>query len=98
MGKVNKDIVEGLKGLLKGVVESIVDEPSKVHINVVPAAYRLLAELHTDPDDVGQVIGRKGTVVGSIRTILAAFGGKHGIKVDLSYVTEREKDAANGRY
>jgi predicted RNA-binding protein YlqC (UPF0109 family) len=97
MAKISACVVDDLKNLLGGLVQSIVDDPSKVHVNVIPASYRLLAELHTDPEDVGQVIGRRGSVVGSIRSILTAYGGKHGIKVDLSYVTEREKDAKRER-
>jgi predicted RNA-binding protein YlqC (UPF0109 family) len=50
----------------------------------------VLVELHTDAADVGQVIGRQGGVIGSIRGILSAYGGKHRIRVDLDYVTEQK--------
>ncbi len=89
--KITREIIDSLKDVLIGMVSSIVDHPEKVEVNVVPASYRLLAELHTDGNDVGQVIGKSGHVVESIRSILAAYGGKHGIKIDLDYVTEQEK-------
>lgn len=94
MGKqqrVGPEVVEALKSILVGIVSGIVDHPDEVHVNVVPASFRLLSELHTSPDDVGQVIGRSGYVIDSIRKILSAYGGKHGIKIDLDYVTEKEK-------
>ncbi len=92
--KVTKEVIEGLRELVHGLVAPIVDHPDAVEINVVPASYRLLAELHTNNGDVGQVIGKNGHVVESIRNIIAAFGGKHGIRVDLDYVTEQEKLAS----
>ena len=89
--KINREVIDSLKDVLTGMVTSIVDNPDKVEVNVVPASYRLLAELHTAGQDVGQVIGKNGHVVDSIRSILSAYGGKHGIKIDLDYVTEQEK-------
>jgi predicted RNA-binding protein YlqC (UPF0109 family) len=47
-------------------------------------------ELHTDASDVGQVIGRQGSVISSIRGLLSAYGGKHRIRVDLDYITEQK--------
>ena len=92
MGKrVTKEVIDALKSVVHSMVSSIVDNPDSVEVNVVPASYRLLAELHTHPDDVGQVIGRSGSVIAAIRTILAAHGGRAKIKVDLDYVTEHDK-------
>ena len=89
--RVDRGTMDSLKEMLVGIVSGIVDNPESVDVNIVPASYRLLAELHTHKDDVGQVIGKSGHVVESIRSILSAYGGKHGIKVDLDYVTEQEK-------
>jgi predicted RNA-binding protein YlqC (UPF0109 family) len=89
--RVTKEVIDGLRELVGSMVSSIVDHPEQVEVNVVPASYRLLAELHTCPDDVGQVIGRSGAVIAAIRTILAAHGGRSKIKIDLDYVTEHDK-------
>ena len=89
--KISKETVESLRQMLIGIVQGVVDHPEDVHVNIVPASYRLLAELHTNVSDVGQVIGKSGHVVDSIRSIISAYGGKHGIKVDLDFVTEQEK-------
>ena len=87
---ISQDTLDGIQVLLKSVVCGIVDNPDSVEVSVVPASYRVLVELHTDASDVGQVIGRQGGVIGSIRGILSAYGGKHRIRVDLDYVTEQK--------
>lgn len=89
MGKsITQDTLDGLRGLVTAMVKSIVDNPDAVEVVVVPASYRVLVELHTAASDVGQVIGRQGSVVDSIRCLLSAYGGKHRIRIDLEYVTD----------
>jgi predicted RNA-binding protein YlqC (UPF0109 family) len=93
MGKsISQDTLDGIRALLAPAVQSIVDHPEAVEVVVVPASYRVLVELHTSPDDIGQVIGRQGSVVDSIRCLLSAYGGKHRIRIDLDYVTEQRRD------
>lgn len=88
---IKEEIVDDLKELIEHIVEEIVDHPDDVKVNLVPASYRLLVELHTNDDDVGQVIGQGGHVVIGIRSILSAFGGKNRIQTSMDYVTERKK-------
>ena len=87
---ISQETLDDLRDLLEGIVSGIVDDPDSVEVVVVPASYRVLVELHTNAADVGQVIGRRGSVVESIRCLLSAFGGKHRIRVDLDYVTEQK--------
>lgn len=72
------------------IVRHFVDHPDLVEVNVRPGAYRLAVELYTHQDDVGQVVGRNGYLSTSLRAFLAAFAGKHRIKIDLDYVTEED--------
>ena len=88
---ITQETLDGLRELVSGIVKGIVDNPDSVEVAVVPASYRVLVELHTNAADVGQVIGRQGSVVESIRCLLSAFGGKHRIRIDLDYVTEHRK-------
>ena len=87
---ISQETLDGLRDLLSSVVKGIVDDPESVEVVVVPASYRVLVELHTNAADVGQVIGRQGSVVESIRCLLSAFGGKHRIRIDLDYATEQK--------
>ena len=88
--RISRETVDSLKSMLTGMITGIVDHPDEVEVTIVPGSYRILAELHTNPDDVGQVIGGRGFVVEAVRSMLAAFGGKNHVKVDLEYVTEQE--------
>lgn len=90
--RVSRSNSSDAKQLVYDILTKVVDHPDGVHVNVIPGSYRMLIELHTDPADVGQVIGRQGTVISSIRTLLAALGGKHKIRCELEYVTESEND------
>ena len=91
MKQITRNHTEGLRNLVVTMVKSIVDSPDEVQVNVVPSQFRLIVELHTSPKDVGQVIGKSGHVVSAIRSILTAHGGREGLKVDMDYITERNK-------
>lgn len=92
---VTKETREALRQLVIHIVEEIVDHETDVEVNIVPATSRLVVELHTNPNDVGQVVGRDGAVVTGIRAILSAFAGKNRIGVDFDYVTDQEKRASS---
>lgn len=87
--KITREHMDNLNALTVGIIRAVVDSPSEVEVNIVPSAYRLIVELHTAPKDVGQVIGKEGKVVSAIRTLLAAHGGREGLKIDMDYITEK---------
>ena len=97
MSNITNETVEKLRSLIDHIVREVVDNDGDVEVNIVPASYRLLVELHTNENDVGQVIGQGGHVVVGIRSILAAFGGKNGLQVTMDYVTEQEKNGGRDR-
>lgn len=92
--KITKAHMVTLSEFTVNLVRAVVDSPDAVEVNIVPSAYRLIVELHTAPADVGQVIGKEGKVVSAIRTLLAAHGGREGLKIDMDYATEKQ---ARGR-
>ena len=89
MGKaaISDDVRDAVMAIM-GIVEHLVDHPESVEVNLRPGACRLGVELYTDPDDVGQVVGRNGYLGTSLRAFIAAVAGKHKVKIDLDYVTE----------
>ena len=97
MERISTETRDELKGLLYDIVRRIVDNPDDVSVNVIPSSYRLLAELYTNMADVGQIIGKNGHVITSIRSLVTAFGGKHRCRVELDYVTEQEKERVRGQ-
>ena len=87
--KITQRHLQTLRDLVSTIVRGIVDSPDRVEVNIVPSQFRLIVELHTSETDVGQVIGKNGHVVSSIRSILTAHGGREGLKVEMDYITER---------
>lgn len=89
--QITRTHTDNLRNLVITIVKAIVDRPGEVEVNIVPSQFRLIVELHTSPDDVGQVIGKSGHVVSAIRSLLTAHGGREGLKVEMDYITERNK-------
>ena len=89
--QITRDHIDNLKNLVSTIIKQIVDNPDNVEVNIVPSQFRLIVELHTDKNDVGQVIGKSGHVVSAIRSILTAHGGREGLKVEMDYITERNR-------
>ena len=89
--QITQKHTQSLRNLVTTIVRGIVDNPDSVEVNIVPSQFRLIVELHTSDGDVGQVIGKNGRVVSSIRSLLTAHGGREGLKVEMDYITERNK-------
>jgi predicted RNA-binding protein YlqC (UPF0109 family) len=90
--KIDKLMVDKVGEFLSFMVKQLVDHSDNVQVDVIPATYKVMVELHTNPEDVGQVVGRKGVVIGSIRNLMYAFAGKHGMQIDLQYITEQQNN------
>ncbi len=88
--QITQSHIDGLRELIEVSVTKIVDHPSNVKVDIVSGRYRLIAELHTHIKDVGQVVGKNAAIISSLRTFVAALGGKHGIPMNLDFVTEKD--------
>ena len=71
------------KDLIEYIAKSLVDDPSKVHVNVVEGEKSTILELRVAEDDIGKVIGKQGRIAKSIRIILMAATAKVGKHVVL---------------
>ncbi len=69
---------EALKHLVRGIVDN--DDDVKVDMTTGRRGRTLQVRVH--PDDLGKVIGRGGRTATSLRTVMAAVGGR-GIRVDV---------------
>ena len=72
--------------VLDYVARSIVDDPDSVRIETEHDRRGLTLRLHVAPDDMGKVIGRRGRVAQSIRTLVRAAGAKEGAEVNVDIV------------
>ena len=78
-GSVAVDVLEYLAG-------QIVDDPSAIHVEVEQGRGGVTLRLHVAPDDMGKVIGKRGRVAQSIRTLVRAAGAREGIGVNVDIV------------
>jgi predicted RNA-binding protein YlqC (UPF0109 family) len=68
------------KDLVEYIAKSLVDDPSKVNVNVVEGEKSTILELRVAEGDIGKVIGKHGRIAKAIRTVLQAAtarSGKH---------------------
>lgn len=95
MEETREDKVGDAINLIKTIVEAIVDYPTEVKVEYSgDIGNRYVLSLETSPEDVKHVIGKSGSVIDSIRTLLRVFGGKNKIKIEIDYLTEQQ----NKRY
>lgn len=72
--------------VLEFVAKSIVDDPDSVRIETDRDRRGVTLRLHVAPDDMGKVIGRRGRVAQSIRTLVRATAAKEGTEVNVDIV------------
>lgn len=72
--------------VLEFLAKAIVDDPDAVRIETEDGRRGLMLRLHVAPDDMGKVIGRRGRVAQSIRTLVRATGAREGTEVNVDIV------------
>ncbi len=71
------------KELLETIVKSIVNKPEEVSVERSVDEMGVLLTLKVAPDDMGNIIGRKGQTAQAIRTLLKILGAKNNARVNL---------------
>ena len=73
-----------MKELVEFIVVSIVSQPEEVEVQLEETSKKVQLWLKVAPDDVGKVIGRRGRIVNSIRSLVRVLGTHHSVRVELS--------------
>jgi predicted RNA-binding protein YlqC (UPF0109 family) len=68
------------------LVKNMVNEPEKVDIRSVNGNQGLLIEIRVAQEDIGKVVGRKGNVIRSLRTLAMSIGARLGCRVHLEII------------
>ena len=68
-----------MKALIEYIVRSIVSHPDDVIVECDDSSEKLLFTLQVNPEDKGRIIGRKGVVAQSIRSLLRVAAVKEGV-------------------
>lgn len=72
--------------LVEYIVKSIVDNPDQVSVAQFDEPGSIMLEVTVADSDMGRVIGRGGSIVNSIRSLVQVLATKHGKRVSLEIV------------
>ena len=82
---------------VKYIVSSLVSKPEKVKVDRIMDERGVLLTLHVDDEDLGRVIGRKGSTAQSLRVLLRALGSKNEAHYNLRIADNRDHDSSGER-
>jgi predicted RNA-binding protein YlqC (UPF0109 family) len=74
------------------VVKGLVDRPEEVSVTPVERGGMTIYELRLNSDDIGRVVGRKGTTINALRALLTAGSAKKGMRCALEIVEQPATD------
>ncbi len=77
---------------LQFLIENIVDNPQDISIEKKDDELGTLLMLKVHPDDMGIVIGKKGSTVNALRSVLRLQGMKNDKKVTLKVIEDADED------
>ncbi len=72
-----------MKEFFDYLVKNLVDQPEAVEIQIVEGENGTLIEIRVSPDDVAKVVGKKGRIINSLRTLAMTVGARFGKRVRL---------------
>ncbi len=74
------------KAVLLYVVKQLVEQPDAVEIELDDRGRRPVLNVHVGPGDMGRVIGKRGRVAQSIRTVVRAAAARDGGDVEVEFL------------
>ena len=77
-----------MQAFLEYVVKGLVDRPDAVTITPVDRNGLTVYELRLHPTDVGKIIGRQGTTIQALRSLLQVGSAKKGLRCAVEIVEE----------
>jgi predicted RNA-binding protein YlqC (UPF0109 family) len=72
--------------VLEYLAKAVVEDPDAVEIDVEEGRRGLALNVRVGPGDMGRVIGKRGRVAQSIRTVVRAAAVKDGVTVDVEFL------------
>lgn len=78
------------------IVKSLVGKPEAVVVDRSVDEKGVLLELTVDPEDIGRVIGKRGSTAQSLRALLRALGTKNDARYNLKIVDVDRPESERG--
>jgi hypothetical protein len=75
-----------MKDLIEYIARSLVNNPEDVYVTEVRAGYRVNLELQVAQEDMGRVIGKRGSVANAMRAVLRVAAAHEGKRATLDVV------------
>jgi len=75
-----------MKELVEYILKNLVDYPDQVVVKEIETPQETLLELTVAGSDMGRVIGKKGRVINSIRTLVQVPAAKQGKRVSVELI------------
>jgi predicted RNA-binding protein YlqC (UPF0109 family) len=72
--------------VLAYLASRLVDDPSAVRVEAAETRQGIRLSLFVAPDDMGKVIGRRGRIAQSIRSVVRAAGAREDVDVSVDIV------------
>ncbi len=70
-----------MKELLEIIAKSLVDNPDEVSVTVIEEDYNTVLELRVAQEDMGKIIGKRGRIAKSIRTLMKSYAIKENKRI-----------------
>jgi predicted RNA-binding protein YlqC (UPF0109 family) len=86
-----------MQAFLEYVVKGLVDNPEAVSVSPVDRHGLTVYQLRLHPDDVGRVVGRKGSTINAIRSLLLVGSAKKGQRCTLEIIEEKTESSLPSR-
>src|SRR6476661_4072661 len=78
------------------IVKSLIGNPDAVRVDRTIDEKGVLLELTVDPEDLGRVIGKRGSTAQSLRSLLRALGTKNDARYNLKIVDVDRPESERG--
>mgnify|MGYP004706883813 FL=1 len=75
-----------MKEILEIMIKNLVEDKDSVSINEVAQDSEVKFEVRVNEKDMGRVIGKKGKIAQSIRTVMKAIAAKENKKVNIEFI------------
>ena len=75
-----------MKDILQTIIVNLVENKEEIQIEEKQDGNKILLEVKVAKDDMGKVIGRKGNVAKSIRTVMKAMALKEQKQVTVEFI------------
>lgn len=75
-----------MKEILETMIKNLVEDEASVSIEEIAQESEIKFEVRVNEKDMGRVIGKKGKIAQSIRTVMKAIAAKENKKTSIEFI------------